>query len=153
MKPLIRAAVLLVAITAVVAVSAVIHAQAGGKSDSVVKVKARVEHPAPGKDVVIISFDVQKPFHLYANPVGNEDLANSQTTVKILGKNPPKVHVDYPAGKDYSHMGEKYKIYDGSFEIRATVDGSTAGMEALVKFGACDDNSCLQPATLRIPLK
>ena len=76
-------------------------------------------------------------------------------SIKVLAKVPPKVNVDYPAGKDYVHMGEKFKIYDGSFEIRATVEreaGATGPLEAVVRISACDNDSCLMPDVIKISL-
>ena len=154
MKPIFRVAAAALFVTAIVAVFG--FTQGGTKSGSVVKVKARLENVAPGKDVVVLSFDVQKTWHLYANPVDNEDLASSQTTVKIIGKtNPKAVKVDYPVGKPYVQMGEKLKVYEGQFEIRATVerDADAKGpLEAVVQISACNKDSCLIPEKLRIQI-
>ncbi|HEX3314105.1 MAG TPA: protein-disulfide reductase DsbD domain-containing protein [Gemmataceae bacterium] len=155
MKTIFRAVAMLMGIAATFAVAAVLHAQAGAKSGSVVKVTAKLEHPAPGKDVVVVHFDVQKPWHIYANPVGNEDFASSQTSVKVVAKVNPKQNVEYPAGKDYVLLGEKLKIYEGSFDIRATVErevGARGALEAVVRISACDDKSCLLPDVIHIPL-
>ena len=109
---------------------------------------AKVEHSAPGKDIVVFKFDVQKPWHIYANPVGNEDFESNKTSIKVVAKVPPKVSIDYPAGKEYVLMGEKLKIYEGSFDIRATVEreaGATGAMEAVVRISACDDLCAVSP--------
>jgi uncharacterized protein len=156
MKSIFRSLVLMTGVAVPLAAVALLQAQPGTKSGSVVKVTAKLEHAAPGKDVVVVKFDVQKPWHIYANPVGNEDFASSQTSIKVLAKVPPKVSVDYPAGKEYVLMGEKLKIYEGSFEIRATVEreaGATGPMEAVVRISACDDKSCLLPDVIKIPLQ
>src|SRR5262249_33401290 len=54
-------------------------AQGGAKrSDSVVKVTAKAEPEKPGADgkqVVIVTLIIDKGWHLYANPVGPEDLS------------------------------------------------------------------------------
>ena len=156
MKLIFRTSVVLLGVAVTFAVAALLQAQAGAKSGSVVKVTAKVEHSSPGKDVVVVHFDVQKPWHIYANPVGNDEYADSQTSIKVLAKTAPKVRVDYPAGKDYVLLGEKLKIYDGSFEIRATIEraaGATEPLEAVVRISACDDKSCLLPEVLRIPVQ
>src|SRR5438105_12127119 len=68
------------------------------KSDSVVKINATATAPdADGNQTVTITLDIDKNWHLYANPVGNDDLAPNATTVKV-----PKaedVKVTYPPGK------------------------------------------------------
>ena len=156
MKTIFRTLALLTGVAIPFAAAALLQAQAGTKSGSVVKVTAKLEHSAPGKDVVVVKFDVQKSWHIYANPVGNEDFASSQTSIKILAKVAPKVSVDYPAGREYVLMGEKLRIYEGSFEIRATVEreaGATGPMEAVVRISACDDKSCLLPDVIKIPLQ
>jgi hypothetical protein len=125
------------------------------KSGSVVKIKARLEHTGPGKDVIVLRFDVEKGWHLYANPVGNEDFAPAETRVRILSKDTAKVRVDYPAGTEREIAGDKWRIYEGTFEIRATVDrdaNATAPLEAEVRLQAVDHNSCLLPEVIRVPL-
>jgi DsbC/DsbD-like thiol-disulfide interchange protein len=125
------------------------------KSGSVVKIKARLEHTGPGKDVIVLRFDVEKGWHLYANPVGNEDLAPAETKVRILSKEAAKVQVAYPAGTECEIAGTKWRIYQGTFEIRATVEreaGAAGPLEAEVRLQAVDGNSCLLPELVRVPL-
>jgi hypothetical protein len=130
--------------------------QAPLTSRSVVQVKARLEHAGPGKDVIVVCFDVQKGWHIYANPAGAEELEAARTTIEVVTKNAAKVHVDYPAGKEQNALGLKWKSYEGCFEIRATVErDAKAGcpLEIDVRFQAVDDRSCLLADTVRIPLK
>ena len=124
-------------------------------SRSVVAVKARIEHTAPGKDVIVVCFNVQKGWHIYANPAGAEDLEAARTTIEVVTKNAVKVQVDYPPGKDRDFAGLKLKIYEGTFEIRATVErDAKAGcpLDIDVRFQAVDDRSCLMPDVKRITL-
>ena len=129
-------------------------APAGGKkSDGVVKAKAKLENVG-GKSIVVISLDIQKGWHLYANPVGNEDLASSQTTVTIPAKAAKLVKVDYPLGKVVNDkvLGT-YGVYEGSVEIRATVEraaGASGPLELTVKVQACDEKNCLPPGSIKI---
>src|SRR5947209_5802450 len=71
------------------------------KSDEVVKATARADKPdAQGKQTVTLNLTIEGNYHIYANPVGNEDLASSQTTVKVnAAVKPASVKVDYPEGK------------------------------------------------------
>src|SRR5258708_39690200 len=71
------------------------------KSDSVVKATAVAGKPdADGKQTVTLTLAIDKGWHLYANPVGQEDLASVQTTVKVKAKSAvDNVNVDYPASK------------------------------------------------------
>ena len=119
------------------------------------KTSARLEKSAVGKDVVVVHFAVEKPWHIYANPVGNEGQERSRTTIDIVGKTKPKsVQVTYPRGSDYEEFGEKFKVYEGSFDIRAVVErepGDKGPLEAVVRFGACKHLECLLPAIVRVP--
>jgi hypothetical protein len=131
------------------------HAQ-GKKSDAVVKVKATADKPdADGKQTVTITLDIDKRWHLYANPVGNDEFTNAQTTVTVsAGAKPEDVKIDYPAGtvlKDAT-LGD-FKIYEGQVTIKAQVRrarGDTGPLEVSVKLQACDKGSCLLPATVKV---
>jgi thiol:disulfide interchange protein len=129
------------------------------KSDAVVKVTAKVTPDKPGTDgqqVVTVMLDIEKGWHIYANPVGHADLVESQTVVKVTAKEPPEVKIDYPPGqlaKD-SIVGD-YKIYEGKVAIKAYLRrarGDTGPLEVSVTFQSCNDKSCLLPATVKLPL-
>lgn len=129
----------------------------GKKSDSEVKVTAKAaKADAAGKQVVTINLDINKGWHVYANPVGNEDLAPAQTTVTINSKIKPKeVKITYPDGllKPDETVGG-YRVYKTSVQIKATVlraAGDTGPLEVSVRFMACHDKGvCLQPATVKM---
>ena len=124
-------------------------------SRCVVTIKTRLERTAPGKEIVIFRFEVREGWHLYANPPGAEAFRPAQTTIKILSKDAAKVQIDYPTGKDREVDGIRWKCYDGTFEIRATVERNAEAkgtLEADVRFQASDEKSCLMPETIRIPL-
>ena len=55
----------------------------GKRSDTVVTAKARLDKSLEGKAVVVVSLQIKSGWHLYANPVGNEDLDGSQVVVKV----------------------------------------------------------------------
>jgi hypothetical protein len=127
----------------------------GKKSDSVVKAEAKADKPdADGKQVVTITLTIDKPWHLYANPVGNEDLLDNATVVTITGKNKPEVKVEYPEGKvaKDTTLGD-YRIYEGEVKIKATVKrakGDTGDLDVSIKVQACDKTTCLFPATIKL---
>jgi DsbC/DsbD-like thiol-disulfide interchange protein len=124
------------------------------KSDSVVKVEAKADDKpdADGKQTITITITIDKDWHIYANPVENEDLVNAQTTVSITGKAKlDDVKAAYPAGKPYGDKDEKHKIYDGKVTIKAQVKrarGDNGPLEVTVKLQACSKNTCLFPATI-----
>jgi hypothetical protein len=129
-------------------------------SASVVKVTATADKPdADGKQSVTITLMIDKDWHTYANPVGNEDLESTQTVVTIGAKvKPTEVKIDYPKGKliKDSVVGN-YSIYEDKVTIKATVrraKGDTSPLEVSVKISACIDTpklkKCLTQATVKV---
>jgi DsbC/DsbD-like thiol-disulfide interchange protein len=124
------------------------------KSDSVVRVAAKADKPdAEGKQTLSITLDIAPDWHVYANPVGNEDLANAQTVVRVSSKGRlENVKIEYPSGKLQQDSGEKFKIYEGKVVIKAQVKrarGDNTPLEISVTLQACNDKTCLQPATIK----
>ncbi len=130
------------------------------KSDEKIKVTATADKPsADGKQVVTINLDVEKGWHAYANPISDKDFPGVPTTVTIsASQKPEKVTVDYPKGKATTDPLTKdtYFTYEGKAVIKATVQrakGDTSPLQVSVKVQACNANSCLQPATVKLTLK
>jgi hypothetical protein len=122
-------------------------------SSDVVSAKVTVSEPAEGKRTVTLTLAVAEGWHIYANPVGSEDLLDSQTRLTVLvdGKQ-AKTEVVYPKGKSITDAaGAKYSVYEGTTTLTATIPaGKNALIEARVKFIACKDGKCLLPATLKV---
>jgi thiol:disulfide interchange protein len=131
---------------------------AGGKLDPV-KVTATAGKPDDGgKQTVTIDINIDKDWHIYANPVKHEDLAPAQTTVTIKagGKAvPAKIH--YPAGTEHTDKTVgTFNIYEGKVTIKADVQrpsGEQGALEVSVKYQACDPKRCLTPKTVKFDLK
>jgi len=126
------------------------------KSDAHVKITATADKPAAdGTQLVTLNLVVEKGWHLYANPVGNKDLAEAATTVLFTGTNKPEIiKIDYPAGKVLKDatVGD-YKIYEDAVVIKAQVKrapGSTGPLELAVKIQTCNDKVCAAPATVPV---
>lgn len=127
------------------------------KSDSVVKVEAKADKPdADGKQTITITLDIDRPWHVYANPVENEDLTGAQTVVSVASKvKLDDVKVEYPTGRLQKDNDEKFKIYEGKVTIKALVKrakGDNSPLEVTIKLQACNDKTCLVPATKKIEL-
>jgi DsbC/DsbD-like thiol-disulfide interchange protein len=130
------------------------------KSDSVVKVTAKGDKAdADGKQTVTITVQIDKGWHIYANPVGDDMLKPVQTVVTISGKEKPQdVKVEYPAGKTVKDADLKieYKTYEDKVEIKAQVQrakGDSGPLEVSVKVQACTDKTCLLPATVKVAVE
>lgn len=131
--------------------------QAGGqKSDAEVKVNVEAAKPdAAGKQKVVVELRVNPGWHIYSNPVGNEDLSAAQTVISVSGKEKPaSVKVDYPKGKvKKDTVIGTYHIYEGTVAIPITIEraaGAAGPLEVSVRFQACNEKGvCLFPATVR----
>jgi uncharacterized protein YyaL (SSP411 family) len=128
------------------------------KSDSVVKVASSVKAVANGKQELTITLTVDKGWHLYANPPGQDDFVPSQTVMTVEAKKPiVDLDIKYPDGKDvFDQILGKYKVYEDKVELKATFKrtaGDTSPLEVKLKFQSCSDKTCLLPATktLSIP--
>lgn len=149
------AAILTLAAGLVLAIYTEVRAQ-GLTSDKVVKAAVTTDKPgADGKQVLTITLDIDSKYHIYANPVGNEDFASNQTTLNVTGKAKlESVKVDYPTGevvKDKT-IGD-YKIYTGKVTLKATVQrarGDTGPLDVAIKVQACTKKACLMPGTLKV---
>jgi DsbC/DsbD-like thiol-disulfide interchange protein len=122
-----------------------------------VKVTATATKPdAAGKQTVTVTFVIDKGWHIYANPVGNELLAEAKTVVDIKSAGKPEVTLKYPPGKVFQDKDEKYRVYENKVSVQATVVrtiGDKGPLEVSVRFSACDDKRCLPEAKRKFTLK
>lgn len=130
------------------------HAQAK-KSDAVVKAAATASKAdADGKQTVTITLDIDKSWHLYANPAENEDVASAQTEVSVVSRvKPEEVKIEYPVGKLHKDKFGSYRVYEGKIAIKAHVKrakGDNGPLEVSIKLQACDARTCLIPATVKL---
>jgi hypothetical protein len=127
----------------------------------VVKITAAADKPdAKGRQVVTVTLAIDKPWHLYANPVGPDDLTSAQTELTVAGK-AKLVKADYPKGvKVEDTVVGTYMTYEGKVEIKLTVErpaGDAGPLELVAKFMACEFSAdgkagrCLLPA--KVPVK
>jgi hypothetical protein len=128
----------------------------GKKSDSVVKVSAKAEKPsADGKQMIKLTMTIDKGWHVYANPIGNEDLESAQTKITIAGIEKSKTRIEYPKGKLVrDKLVGDYNVYDNEAVITVHVDwpkdAAPTPLEISIKLQACNDKSCLLPATIKL---
>ena len=130
--------------------------QAGGKSDTKVKVTASATKPnAAGKQTVTVTLVPDNGWHAYPNPVGNDLLSANKTVVSVFVKGKATTaKIEYPAGtlKKDKDIGE-YRIYDEKTQIKAVVQrdpGDATPLEVNVSFFACDEKNCLPGASVKL---
>ena len=129
----------------------------GRRAASIDPVKVEASAVKPGNDgntTVTVKLTIDKAWHIYANPVGHDDLAAAQTTVVVKSAGQPiAAKVKYPAGTAHTDktIGQ-YKIYEGNVTIQADVPKTDGPLEVTVKYQACDSKQCLLPKTVKIKL-
>jgi uncharacterized protein YyaL (SSP411 family) len=124
-------------------------------SDSKVQVRATAEKPdAGGNQVVTLILRIEPGWHIYANPAP-PDFPGIPTTVTVEGKSKPEsVKVEYPKGKLVKdQVAGDHSIYEGTVAIKAMVrrakdDASPLAVRVMLQ--ACNENKCLQPATVKL---
>ena len=123
-----------------------------------IEAKLSPEKPGSnGKQEATITLTIDQGWHLYANPVGNDDLKSVQTEVSVTAKKKLEAtKVAYPDGKEVNDavLG-KYSVFEGKATITATVwrsAGDDSPLEVKIKLQACNDSQCLLPATKTLTL-
>jgi DsbC/DsbD-like thiol-disulfide interchange protein len=143
-------------LTAGLALAAGPAAAAPPKSDSVVKATAVAGKPGPdGKQTVTLTLAIDKGWHIYANPVGNADLAAAQTTVKAKAAGAlSDVKIEFPTGKKVKDavVGD-YIVYEDQAVINVNVTRAKdddSPLELTVKLQACNESTCLLPGEVKV---
>ncbi len=114
----------------------------------------------PGKDVEIpLTLSIRDGYHLYANDPGNEEVIPTAVTLaRVEGF---ALDVVYPKGTPRTleaNGPEKMNLYENAVTIKARLraePGLPPGRREVtlkVKYQACNDRSCLAPATLEVPV-
>jgi len=152
----VRTGIKLLAVAVLAGLPAHVHAQAK-KSDSVVKVEVDPGKIENDKQTVTLTLSIEKGYHIYANHIGQENIA-LPTEVTISGKTTPQaVKISYPPGKleQNEFVGDHY-IYQRKAVIEADVrraKGDTGPLKAAIKVQACSEGqngTCLLPATVEV---
>jgi hypothetical protein len=148
----------LAVLAAVVGGLTLIVGRAAAVDKSADRVKITPEATAPdadGNQVVTLTLEVAKSWHLYANPVENEMLDESQVVVTVGAKEKPQsVTVEYPPGEVYKDKSlGTFKVYMGKVTIKAKVrraKGDTSPLQVSVYVAACNESTCLEPSTVKL---
>jgi len=129
------------------------------------QVKAKVflsvdKLPAGGKCQFVVILDVEKGWHINANPPEPDNMIPTQVTVasKVDLK---QLETTYPAGKKLAVevFPEPVSVYEGQVEIRGEIEvptgagGKTDDLEFQIRYQACNDKTCLPPKTMKLANK
>jgi uncharacterized protein YyaL (SSP411 family) len=104
-----------------------------------------------------VAFEIERQWHIYANPSTAPQY--SPTTLQLSSELPiEQVKVEYPKPRSYQPEGfdEAVAVYTGGGRIRlnaklnAKAPAGPAGINLLLQYQACNDDSCLAPQSVRI---
>jgi hypothetical protein len=117
-----------------------------------VKITVKADKATDGKRLVVLTLEIDRGWHLLANPVGHPDLTSEQTTVRFTsGGKPVEAKIDYPIAtrviKD-EVVGD-YAIYEGRISIKATV-AQADDLEAILWVRAYNDRSFILPSRVKL---
>jgi hypothetical protein len=112
--------------------------------------------PAGKPTAVALHFRIREGLHINAHDPSEEFLIPTVLSIPDASG----VHLEgasYPPGKEFTlpvDPSTKLKVYTGEFAIQARIV-SQAGdhmVEAKLRYQACDDNACLPPKTITVPI-
>jgi DsbC/DsbD-like thiol-disulfide interchange protein len=136
---------------------------AGGKSsESKVKAKATSKAGADGQQTVSVMLTIDKGWHIYANPVGNENFETSRTRITVKAKDKVTANVEYPVGTVHGTGKEKYNVYENSVTIPIKVTrtmGDASPLQITIQVNACYEEKdgtgglCLPPGKIELTVK
>lgn len=124
-------------------------AQKTDSGSKVTKVDVKAEKAADGGRTVTVTLEIEKGWHLYANPVGDELLEDAATKLTFLADGKAvAAKVAYPKGKTVTVGPDRYNIYEDSVTIKATVPAGASKVR--IKVQACNDETkkCLLPGSV-----
>jgi uncharacterized protein YyaL (SSP411 family) len=122
------------------------------ESADTVAAKLALEDAKDGRRPFALTLTVTAPWHLYANPVGLDTLAESQTEVSVyVGGKKVDAKVTYPKGKEITDStGAQYLVYEGAVKITGSFASADGDVEVRVKLSACKEGLCLPPSVLKV---
>ena len=128
------------------------------KSESKVKASATATKAGDdGKQTLTITLEIVKGWHIYANPVGDEDFKDNKTLVSVSAREKVVASVKYPEGKirieDLGKEKVKIRVYEDKVTIEAIVTrtlGDTSPLQISIDVNACDDNNCLPKGVIKL---
>jgi hypothetical protein len=131
----------------------------------VVTAKARLadgEHPVPGGVIkASVSLDIKPGWHVYANPTG-VDFLKPTSLALAPGQPAGQAEARYPKGRSkvLGSLGkESVLLYEDKIEIPIAFTlfpsnkPGPLSVKLKLEYQACDDNVCLAPSRVFIPLE
>lgn len=123
-------------------------------SSDVVKINITADKPrGDGIQVINVTLSISPSFHILANPVGNEDLVASQTSVRVhVAGRPVGAKITYPQGKLVDEgNGVTFRIYEGKTILKVSLTRAkenSSPVEIIVSVQASNEQRNLRPSRL-----
>ena len=132
-------------------------AHTGAKAEAVQYLyPEQVTVPAGKASQVALHFRIKQGLHINSHEPKEEFLI--PTVLSIPESSGVRLEAaKYPAGKDFVlpvDPGTKLIVYTGEFAIQARIVAQPGDhmVEAKLRYQACDDNACLPPKTITVPI-
>lgn len=123
-------------------------------TEDLVKLTATTAPGAKGKQVITVKMTIAEPWHIYANPVENQQFATAATTVSIRANGKLiEGQIDYPKGTVEKYESYEYRVYEKEVTITATIPETPGPLEVSAKVQTCKKGLCLLPTTLKTTIK
>ncbi|MHB1174403.1 MAG: thioredoxin domain-containing protein [Sulfuriferula sp.] len=117
-----------------------------------VRAKASLVPTKAGADLMV-SIDIEAGYHINANPASDPNLIPTQFSLPGY----PDLKMDYPAAKMFKapFAPQGIAVYEGHITLRGRVTKKQIRLpiNATLRIQACNDQVCLAPATVTVPVQ
>jgi len=132
-------------------------ARTGAKAEAVQYLYPEQVTVPAGKDTpVALHFRIKQGLHINSHTPKDEFLI--PTVLSVPEASGVRLEwAAYPAGTEFAlpvEPGTKLMVYTGEFEIQTKMVAQPGDhmLEARLRYQACDDNACLPPKTITVPI-
>lgn len=105
---------------------------------------------------LIVTLEIQEPFHLNAHNVANSTASLLPTTLTASGAG-STAKVEYPPGelRRFAYSDEPLRVYEGTIEILLKFPATrlTEPFGMTIKYQPCTEDACLLPVTKHLTVK
>ncbi|MES2406742.1 MAG: thioredoxin domain-containing protein [Pseudomonadota bacterium] len=125
-----------------------------GFPDSADHVRAKASLvPSKTGTELMVSIDIEAGYHINANPASDPNLIPTQFSLPGY----PDLKMDYPAAKMFKapFAPQGIAVYEGHITLRGRVSKKPIRLplNATLRIQACNDQVCLAPATVTVPVQ
>ena len=133
-------------------------ATAPKQSADVVQLKLSAKPPVEGRQRITATISIAAPWHIYAQPPENPELAMSATRIEVYrGNSRVNAEITFPRGEPVRDaVAGEYRVYRGQImipiDLPAAAKNEQDKLEVRLTVIACQEGRCLLPSTIRATL-